>query len=133
MAVQAVLDPSPLHLIAKISPAPADVVWRNTYMPRWHRMSRAWTITIVITLLTVFWSILLVPLAGILNITSIKKVWPELGDALVAHPIAASLVETQLPTLLTSLLFVAVPYLYDCKSFHVCFRWLSLTLLLRAV
>ena len=79
-------------------------------------MGRAWTITIAIALLTIFWSLALVPIAGVINIRSIHRVWPELADALKAHPIASSLVETQLPTLLTSLLFVAVPYLYDCES-----------------
>lgn len=133
MAVQAVLDPSPMHLIANLSPAPADVIWRNTYMPRWQRMGRAWTITIVITFLTVFWSFALVPLAGVLNTRSIHKVWPELADALNAHPLAASLVETQLPTLLTSLLFVAVPYLYDCKCSETRQRYMRADTLRRVV
>lgn len=115
MAVQAVLDPSPLHLIAKQSPAPGDIIWSNTYVPRSTRMIRAWLITAVITLLTVFWSLVLVPLATALNLESIHKVWPQLADILNSHPFANSLVQTQLPTLLSSLLFVLVPYLYDCK------------------
>lgn len=113
MAAQAVLDPSPMHLIARQAPAPTDVVWSNTYLPRSNRMARAWLITAVITVLTVFWSLVLVPLATALNLESIQRVWPELADAIDAHPIAKSLVQTQLPTLVSSLLFVAVPYLYD--------------------
>lgn len=116
MAAQAVLDPSPMTLIASSSPAPADVVWQNTYLSRKSRMFRSWSITLVISLLSIFWSFLLVPLATALNLESIHKVWPELADTLAAHDIARSLVATQLPTLLSTLLFVAVPYLYDCKS-----------------
>ncbi|KAI9728957.1 MAG: hypothetical protein M1828_000042 [Chrysothrix sp. TS-e1954] len=115
MAVQAVLDPSPMHLIANLSPAPPDVVWGNTHLSRSRRMVRSWTITVVITILSVLWSIVLVPVAGALNLSSIHKVWPQLADSLESHPLAKSLVTTQLPTLLTTLLFVAVPYLYDCE------------------
>jgi len=114
MAIQAVLDPSPLQLLAKPSPAPANVVWTNTYLPRSSRMLRAWSITLLITILTIFWSILLVPVAAALNLESIHRVFPRLAEALEAHPNAASLVRTQLPTLVISLLNVAVPYLYDC-------------------
>ena len=64
MAIQAVLDPSPLQLLANSSPAPSDVVWCNTYLPRSKRMLRAWTITGFIGVLTVFWTVLLVPIAN---------------------------------------------------------------------
>lgn len=113
MATQAVLDPSPKHLIASVSPAPSDVVWRNTYLSRSSRMARGWMITIVITMLSVFWSLVLVPIAGTLNIETIRKFFPNLAAALEFHPIFQSLVVTQLPTLVSTLLFIAVPYLYD--------------------
>jgi hypothetical protein len=97
MAIQAVLDPSPLQLLADSSPAPSDVVWRNTYIPRSKRMSRAWSIT------------------GALNTCSIHKIFPRLADALDANVLLKSLVNTQLPTLAVTLLNVLVPYIYDCK------------------
>lgn len=123
MAIQAVLDPSPMHLIAGPAPAPADVVWRNTYMPRWERMTRGWIITLVIAILTVFWSLLLVPVAGVLQPKSLEKVFPKLFEYLQHHGTAESLVTTQLPTLVSTLLFVAIPYLYDCKkSPKICSR-----------
>ena len=112
MASQAVLDPSPLQLLANPSPAPADVIWPNTYIPRRNRMIRAWTITVFIGLLTVVWSIILVPIATALNTDAIRKVLPRLADVLEAHPTVHSLVTAQLPTLITSLLNVLVPYLY---------------------
>ena len=115
MAVQATMDPEPMVLLAKPSPAPSDVIWQNTYLPRSNRMLRAWSITLVIAILTVFWSVLLVPLAGLLSIESIEKVWPQLAVALRSHKIVSSLVQTGLPTLVISLLNVAVPYLYFCK------------------
>lgn len=113
MAVQAVLDPSPMHLIAKPAPAPVDVVWRNTYMPRSHRMLRGWIITVIIGILTIFWSLVFVPIAASLSPDSIKQVFPGFAQYLKDHDFANSLVTTQVPTLVSTLLFVAVPYLYD--------------------
>ncbi|OJD35730.1 uncharacterized protein BKCO1_15000120 [Diplodia corticola] len=113
MAVQAVLDPSPLQLLANTSPAPSDVVWQNTYMPRRERMMRAWSITCLIGFLTVLWTLILVPIAGFLSIDSIDRVFPGFKDAIEYHKNIKSIIVTQLPTLLVSLLNVLVPYLYD--------------------
>ena len=117
MAVQAVLDSSPLQLLAKPSPAPSDVVWPNTYLPRNWRIFRSWSITAVITILTIFWSVILVPIAGLIDIERIHKVWPALAKMLSSHPLAKSLVQTQLPTIVASLLNIVVPYFYDCMDF----------------
>ena len=116
MAVQATMDPEPMTLLAKPAPAPADVVWPNTYLPRSSRMLRAWSITSVIAILTVFWSLLLVPLAGLLSLENIHTVWPQLAEALESHELSRSLIQQGLPTLLISLLGVLVPYLYYCKE-----------------
>ena len=114
MAVQATMDPEPMKLLANPAPPPSDVVWPNTYLPRSSRMLRAWFITLIIAVLTVFWSAILVPLAGLLSLENIGKVWPQLHDALDRHKLARSLVQQGLPTLIISLLTVAVPYLYYC-------------------
>jgi hypothetical protein len=113
MAVQALLDPEPMQLLAKLAPAPTDVVWQNTYLPRSSRMLRSWTITIFILLLTLFWLIPVAALAGLLDVCSIRQVWKGLADVLESHPTVKALVQTGLPTLVVSLLNVAVPFLYD--------------------
>ncbi|KAK3047233.1 hypothetical protein LTR09_011333 [Extremus antarcticus] len=112
MAIQAVLDPSPLQLIVSQSPAPADVIWRNTYLPRRSRMLRSWSISFLIVLLTVLFIFLLVPIAGLLNTKTIGKIFPQLAKVLEEHDNIRSLVNTQLPTLMATLLMVLVPYLY---------------------
>ena len=112
MAIQAVLDPSPMQLIANPSPAPADVIWPNTYLPRRSRMLRSWSITALIVFLTLFWSAILVPVAGLANTKAIGKVFPQLAKVLEDHENFESLINTQLPTLLASLLMVLVSYLY---------------------
>lgn len=118
MAIQAVLDPSPMQLIANQSPAPSDILWQNTYLSRRSRMIRSWTITAIIVLLTVFWSVIFVPIAGLLNTDTIGKVFPQIGDFLKEHENVRSLVSTQLPTLIASLLMVLVPYLYYYISWY---------------
>lgn len=116
MAVQAMLDPSPMQLVASLAPAPSGVVWSHTYLSRPERMVRAWTITIVIGILTIFWSLVLVPFAYLLNLEAIEKVIPQLAEALSHHPLAKSLIQTGLPTLALSLLTLAVPFFYRCKD-----------------
>ncbi|MCJ1319438.1 hypothetical protein MMC15_004774 [Xylographa vitiligo] len=116
MAVQAIIDPEPMQLMVNTSPAPADVVWKNTYLSRTNRMTRAWTITGIVTLLTVVWWFLLIAIAALLNLATIRKVSPGLADALERHEIVRSLVQTGLPTLVISLLNVIVPYLYEWLS-----------------
>lgn len=80
-------------------------------------MFRSWSITAFIVLLTIFWSVTFAPIATFLNNDTIREFLPALSEILDAHPLARSLVTTQLPTLTATLLTVAVPYLYDCKSF----------------
>jgi calcium permeable stress-gated cation channel len=115
VAVQTILDPHPMQLIASRAPAPADVVWKNTYLSRSRRMTQTWSITVVIAFLTIFWSVLLIPVAYLLELETLHKVVPSLADALSRHRIARSLVQTGLPTLTLSLLTFAVPYIYGCK------------------
>lgn len=114
MAVQAILDPSPLRFIASPAPPPADVVWQNTYLSRTNRMVRSWSVMFLIGILTVLWLSITAPLAGLLNLEAIRRVAPSFADALESHAVIRSLVQTSLPTLILSLLAVAVPYLYDC-------------------
>lgn len=118
MAMQAVLDPSPLQFIANMSPEPSDVIWPNTYLSRRSRMVRAWAITALIGFLTIFWAAILVPTAAILNTAAIGKVFPGLADMLEDHDNIKALINTQLPTLIASLLIVLVPYLYYWLSWY---------------
>jgi len=118
MAIQAKLDPVPGQFLATPAPPPADVVWRNTYLSRNNRMARAWSIMLVTGFLTIFWAVLLVPPASLINDAVTEKFFPGLNhaDADTKHPIATSLIKTTLPTLYFTLLSVGVPYLYDWMS-----------------
>ena len=115
MAIQALMDPEPMQLLAKKAAAPGDIIWPNTYLSRPQRMTRAWSVTLIVFILTFFWAIVLVFVAGLLSLKTIGKVSPQLRDALNSHQVGRALVQTLIPTLIYSGLAAAVPYLYYCK------------------
>lgn len=113
MAVQALIDPSPMQFLATLAPAPSDIVWSNTYRSRMRRMIRSWLITVFIVILTIIWLIPVASLAGLLNLCSIETIAPNFAALLSKNDILRALVQTGLPTLVVSLLNVAVPFVYD--------------------
>ena len=113
MAVQALIDPSPMQFLATLAPAPSDIVWANTYQSRRARMMWSWTITIFILLLTIIWLIPVASLASLLNLCSIEKLAPNFALFLSKHEILRALVQTGAPTAVVSLLNVLVPFMYD--------------------
>jgi hypothetical protein len=115
MAVQALLSPSPIQLIATTSPSPRHVDWRYTYISRKSRYTRSWLVTIVILLLTIVWSTLLIPIASVIDVENIRTVWPALAKLIEQNDFVKSLVQTQLPTGLIALLNLLVPILYSRK------------------
>lgn len=116
MVIQARIDPRPGRLLTKVTPAPSDLVWRNTYAPRGIRRLKSWTITIFITFLTLLWIIPTATLASLMSICTINDFFPDFAKWLVDHQILHSLLQNGVPTLVVSLLNVAVPYLYDWLS-----------------
>ena len=126
MAVQASLDPTPGQLLASLAPPPADVVWENTYLSRYSRMFRSWTIMAIVGVLTIFWIFLVVPFAGLLEIETIRNYLPGLAKILDEHKVLKTLVSTSLPTLVLSLLSIIAPYLFDWLSNIFLFTFFNL-------
>ncbi|KAI0442268.1 hypothetical protein F4803DRAFT_380450 [Xylaria telfairii] len=116
MAIQATVDPRPGHLLIKPAPSPYDVIWKNTYAPRYRRRLRSAAVTIFITSLTILWFFPVAFLAQLLSICTIRLIARGLAELLDRHEIAKALVQTGLPTVVVSLLNVLVPYLYDYLS-----------------
>ncbi|KAF4451817.1 hypothetical protein F53441_5292 [Fusarium austroafricanum] len=118
MAIQARIDPRPGRLLTKVTPAPSDLVWRNTYAPRGIRRLKSWAVTLCITLLTLLFIFPTAFLASFLSFCTINNTFPNVGKWLQEHTIIYSLVQNGLPALVVSLLNVAVPYLFDFLSNH---------------
>ncbi|EFX00002.1 duf221 domain protein [Grosmannia clavigera kw1407] len=118
MAIQALLDPRPGELLARMAPSPSDIIWPNTYATRTQRRLHAWAITIFITILSIVWLVPVASLASLLSLCTIQKWAPALAHMLARHGITKALVQTGLPTAVVSLLNVAVPYLYEFLSYR---------------
>ncbi|CAG9956336.1 unnamed protein product [Clonostachys rosea f. rosea IK726] len=116
MVIQARIDPRPGRLLTKATPSPSDLVWRNTYALRGIRRLKSWTITIFITFLTLVWIFPTASLASLMSMCTISRLLPAFALWLDDHDIIHSLLQTGVPTLVVSLLNVAVPYLYDWLS-----------------
>ncbi|KAI5795120.1 hypothetical protein EDC01DRAFT_654152 [Geopyxis carbonaria] len=116
VAIQALLDPTPGAMIARQAPSPSDIVWPNTYLSRTSRSFRGWAISISVTLLSIFWLVPVTALAALWDLHQIRQISPGVADFLEDHEVLGSLVQTFLPTLVLTLLNVAIPYLYDWLS-----------------
>ncbi|KAM5347882.1 hypothetical protein ACJ41O_007706 [Fusarium nematophilum] len=116
MVIQARIDPRPGSLLTKPTPAPSDLVWKNTYSRRGVRRLKSWAVTLFITFLTLVWIFPTAFIASLLSFCTIKNFAPAFGEWLQRHEIIYSLFQNGLPALIVSLLNVAVPYLYDFLS-----------------
>ncbi|CAZ85884.1 unnamed protein product [Tuber melanosporum] len=94
IVIQAVLDPRANQMTATQAPAPPDIVWKNTYRSR----------------------STLTGLAGLLNLSDIRRVLPGLADLLEGSPIISSLIQNFLPTAVLTLFSILAPYFYDWLS-----------------
>ncbi|KAJ0312460.1 hypothetical protein COL516b_001542 [Colletotrichum fioriniae] len=118
MAIQARIDPRPGQLLTKPAPAPSDVMWPNTYAPRGIRRLRSWIITIFVAILSVLWLAVVASIASLLSVCNFQAWFPGIVGFFDQYPTLRALIETGLPTLLVSLLNVAVPYLYEYLSYE---------------
>lgn len=116
MVTRAIIDPRPGRLLTKPTPSPSDIVWKNTYAPRGLRRLHSWSVTVFITFLTLVWIVPTVVIASWLSICTVRSFLPSFADWLTRHSITKSLFQNGLPTLVVSLLNVAVPFLYDWLS-----------------
>lgn len=112
MVAQAVLDPSPYHLIARLAPAPHDIIWKNIYMSTMKRELRTYAVTIVIGVLTVALVPPVLGVAKLMDTKTISKSWPALGKLLKDTPWLEKLVTGILPPYLFTILNFALPYFY---------------------
>lgn len=112
MIAQAVLDPKLGHLITQLAPAPHDIIWDNLCLTRRERNLRIFLVTMIIGLVSV---LLIYPvryLTNFLNVRTISKVWPALGDFLRLNELAKNLVTGILPPYVFTIFNVIMPHFY---------------------
>ncbi|ODV78580.1 DUF221-domain-containing protein [Suhomyces tanzawaensis NRRL Y-17324] len=112
MVAQAVLDPKINHLITNLAPAPHDIRWENLCLSRSERNTRIFFTTVFIGILSILLVFPVSYLANFLNVKSISRVWPKLGELLKANKWAETLITGLLPTYIFTILNLIMPYFY---------------------
>ena len=115
MAAQTVIDPHLYRLIARLAPAPHDICWDNLCLSRGNRFLRSNLITFVIAISTVGLIFPVIYLSTFINLKTIQKFWPALGD-LISQSDTLTLLIGLVPPYLYTLLNVSVPYFYQYLS-----------------
>ncbi|CCF59599.1 hypothetical protein KAFR_0H01900 [Kazachstania africana CBS 2517] len=113
MAAQAVLDPRVHYFITKLAPAPHDIKWDHACLSRKDRLIKTYSVTIFIGICSVFLIIPVSYLATLLNLKTISKFWPGLGNLLRNHRWAENAVTGLLPTYIFTLLNFGIPFFYE--------------------
>lgn len=117
MAAQAVLDPHVHRLIARLAPAPHDVCWDNISLTKQSKFFRANIITLIIVVSTVGLIFPVVSLSTLINLKTIEKFWPALGEW-ISKSDTAILIIGLIPPYIYTLLNVTIPYFYSYLSTH---------------
>lgn len=113
MAAQAVLDPRVHYFITRLAPAPHDIKWDHVCLSRKDRLTKVYSTTVFIGLSSLFLVIPVSYLATLLNLKTLSKFWPSVGQLLKDHQWAANIVTGLLPTYLFTLLNFGIPYFYE--------------------
>lgn len=116
MAAQTVLDPRVYKLMVTLAPAAKDIVWKNFRLTSYQKLVKAYTVTFVIILSYLFVIFLVTPLATLLDLKTISKLWPALGDFIRQSKWLTTFVTGILPPLLFLLLNLLLPYFYKYLS-----------------
>lgn len=112
MAAQTILDPRVYKLMVNLAPAPSDIKWGNLRQNYYTKMIKSNLITVAIVLSYFPILFLVSSLATLLDLKSISKFWPELGEFIKKSNWLTTFVTGILPPLLYSLLNVTMPYFY---------------------
>ena len=116
LAAQSVLDPAPLQLVARLAPAPSDIIWTNVYLSRTNRLVRSWLVFGLVIITTVLWFIPVGALSVLLSPEGIAKLSPSIAQFLDDHPLVSSLTIGFLPTLAYTIFFALVPFMFSWMS-----------------
>lgn len=116
MAAQTVLDPRVYKLIVNLAPAPKDIKWENFKLTYYQKLFKSYIITFIIVLSYAFITFLVTPLTTLLDLKTISKFWPALGEFISKSKWLTTFVTGILPPLLFSLLNLLFPYFYKYLS-----------------
>lgn len=116
LAVRALIYPTPERFRAVSATTPSDVVWANTYKPRWLRRLLSWSILMLLFATTIIWLAPVAALASLLNVCFLEARFPQISGYLQDHAYMRAIIQTGLPALIVSALNASIPLLYAWLS-----------------
>lgn len=116
MAAQTLLDPRVHFLQTSLAPAPHDIKWRNMFLTSKERFFKNVLVTAVNLIVSLFLIVPVSYLATLLNLKTILKFWPSLGNYLVKNKWAENLITGLLPTYLFTFMNFIMPFAYEIMT-----------------
>lgn len=104
---------------------PRDIIWRNEEVPTWQRRLRQAIVFVLMSLLTVFYGLIISLLASVLSLETINKYIPWLGRLLSREPRLRALVQTSLPSIIIPAFNQLLPIAFQESGFFQRLRTLS--------
>lgn len=118
MAAQTVLDPRVYKLQVLLAPAAKDINWQNLKVSYGERTVKLYMITFAIILSYTVIFFLVTSLSTLLDVKTISKFWPQLGQYIADSKWLSTFVTGVLPPVLFSLMNILFPYLYKYLTQH---------------
>lgn len=112
MAAQTVLDPRVYKLLVSLAPAAKDINWSNLKLLSREKITKSYTITFFIILSYSVVFFLVTTLSTLIDVKTITKFWPALGQLIADSKWLSTFVTGILPPVLFSLMNILFPYLY---------------------
>ncbi|GMM41869.1 hypothetical protein ACO0OE_002802 [Hanseniaspora uvarum] len=116
MAAQTLLDPRVHFLQTSLAPAPHDIKWRNMFLTSKERFFKNVFVTSFNLIISLFLIVPVSYLATLLNLKTILKFWPSLGNYLVKNKWAENLITGLLPTYLFTFMNFIMPFAYETMT-----------------
>lgn len=111
MCAQLVFSSNVMELITELAPSPVDINWENFNVSAKSKVVKQNIIQLLILIVSMLLIFPISYIAKLLNVKTIRKLWPEFGDYLIKNKWVSIVITGFLPTYLLTLINVCLPYL----------------------
>ncbi|KAL9547183.1 hypothetical protein MBANPS3_006283 [Mucor bainieri] len=118
IASQIAINPEPFACRTSMACEPRDVLWSAIAIRGRERIIREaiiWTITVLICL---FWFVPVGAISGLMSISTIKRLNPELGARMENIPAVETIFGTFIPPLVLNIFTSVLPLLFDTMGYY---------------
>lgn len=116
IAAQVVSQPQPGVCTTLLAAEPRDILWHNEETGLWNRRARQAVVFVLMSLLMVFYVLIVTILASFLSLETIHKYLPWLGDLVNRSPRIRALVQTSLPSIIVPAFNALLPIAFEASG-----------------